>query len=202
MSLSPDKWRTMRRSVRLHFYKPVSVPFQAAVIPLGRTLLRASSDLPGSLAERAAPPPLFGLAPRGVCHAARIAPAAVRFYRTISPLLDISAKRYIFCCTFRRTLRSARPLAGTLPSGDRTFLPRFRGRLPERTASSKSYRIFGYFCTLKYPIIFTNLLKVLQIPSLQGMLLSNCANGPSFGQIREYLGKRCSGRSSETPQHL
>ena len=66
--------------------KPVSVPLRAAVIPLGRTLLSGSSDLPGSPAERAAPPPLFGLAPRGVCHAGRIAPAAVRSYRTISPL--------------------------------------------------------------------------------------------------------------------
>jgi len=36
--------------------------------------------------ERAAPPPLFGLAPRGVYPAGEIAPAAVRSYRTISPL--------------------------------------------------------------------------------------------------------------------
>ena len=57
-----------------------------AVIPLGRTLLPGSSDLPGSKAERAAPPPLFGLAPRGVYPAIRIAPDAVRSYRTFSPL--------------------------------------------------------------------------------------------------------------------
>jgi len=38
-------------------------------------------------------------------------------------------RRYIFCGTFRRTLRPPRPLAGTVPYGDRTFLPRFRGRL-------------------------------------------------------------------------
>ena len=56
------------------------------VIPLGHPLLCGSSDLPGSLAERAAPPPLFGLAPRGVYPAIRIAPDAVRSYRTISPL--------------------------------------------------------------------------------------------------------------------
>src|SRR5262249_5573232 len=67
-------------------YKPVSVPLRAAIIPLGRPSLDGSSDLPGSLAERAAPPPLFGLAPRGVCTAVRIAPSAVRSYRTISPL--------------------------------------------------------------------------------------------------------------------
>ena len=113
-------------------FKPVSVPLRAAVIPLGRPLLNGSSDLPGSLAGRAVPPPLFGLAPRGVFPASRITPAAVRSYRTISPLPDIAARRYIFCGTFRRALRPARPLAGTLPCGDRTFLPRFRRRLPIR----------------------------------------------------------------------
>ena len=61
-------------------------PFGVAVIRLDRALLRGSSDLPGSLTERAAPPPLFGLAPRGVYPASEIAPAAVRSYRTISPL--------------------------------------------------------------------------------------------------------------------
>ena len=37
-----------------------------AAIPLGRPLLNGSSDLPGSRTGRAAPPPLFGLAPHGV----------------------------------------------------------------------------------------------------------------------------------------
>jgi len=80
-------------------YKPVSVPLRAAVIHLGRALLPGSSDLPGSKTERTAPPPLFGLAPRGVCTARRIAPSAVRSYRTFSPLPR--ERRYIFCCTFR-----------------------------------------------------------------------------------------------------
>ena len=66
--------------------KPVSVPLRVVVIRLGRILLSGSSDLPGSLSGRAAPPPLFGLAPRGVYPAIRIAPDAVRSYRTISPL--------------------------------------------------------------------------------------------------------------------
>jgi hypothetical protein len=79
--------------------KPVSVPLRAAVIHLGRALLPGSSDLPGSKTERTAPPPLFGLAPRGVCTARRIAPSAVRSYRTFSPLPR--QRRYIFCCTFR-----------------------------------------------------------------------------------------------------
>jgi len=74
------------RIAKLPDCKPVSVPLRAAVIPLGRPLLTGSSDLPGSLAGRAAPPPLFGLAPRGVFPAGGITPAAVRSYRTISPL--------------------------------------------------------------------------------------------------------------------
>ena len=74
-------------------------PCGVAVIHLGQTLLPGSSDLPGSKTERTAPPPLFGLAPRGVCLAGRIAPSAVRSYRTISPLPR--ERRYIFCCTFR-----------------------------------------------------------------------------------------------------
>src|SRR6266704_4566122 len=79
--------------------KPVSVPLRVAVIHLDRTLLPGSSDLPESKTERTAPPLLFGLAPRGVCPAGRIAPSAVRSYRTISPLPR--ERRYIFCGTFR-----------------------------------------------------------------------------------------------------
>ena len=79
--------------------KPVSVPLRAVVIHLGRPLLAGSSDLPESETERTTPPLLFGLAPRGVCRAERIAPSAVRSYRTISPLPR--ERRYIFCGTFR-----------------------------------------------------------------------------------------------------
>jgi len=82
-----------------------SSPRRAAVIPLGKALLPSSSNLPGSRTERAAPPPLFGLAPHGVCPAGRIAPSAVRSYRTFSPLPKIelapNPRRYIFCGTFR-----------------------------------------------------------------------------------------------------
>ena len=118
---------TAKRS--LPDYKPVSVPLRATVIRLGRALLPGSSDLPESRTERAAPPLLFGLAPRGVYPASRITPAAVRSYRTFSPLPGNG--RYVFCGTFRkiRLSGSPRPLAGTLPCGDRTFLPR-RGDCP------------------------------------------------------------------------
>ncbi len=82
-----------------------SSPRGAAIIPLGEALLPGSSNLPGSRTERAAPPPLFGLAPHGVCPAKRIAPSAVRPYRTFSPLPKIElaphSRRYIFCGTFR-----------------------------------------------------------------------------------------------------
>ena len=62
-------------------------------IPLGHALLRGSSDLPEGLAHRAGTRPaeagtssLFGLAPCGVCPARHITAAAVRSYRTFSPL--------------------------------------------------------------------------------------------------------------------
>jgi hypothetical protein len=97
-------------------YKPVFVPLRAIAIRLGRTLLHGSlirrfrakslATYPEVVTERAAPPPLFGLAPRGVCPASRITPSAVRSYRTISPLpgppFYRQAQRYIFCGTFRK----------------------------------------------------------------------------------------------------
>ena len=98
---------------------------RGGIIPLGRPLLTGSSDLPGSLTERAAPPPLFGLAPHGVCPASRITPDAVRSYRTFSPLPDCDPAVY-FLWHFPSTTplsASPRPLAGMLPYGDRTFLP-------------------------------------------------------------------------------
>ena len=101
---------TLRRSGKARQFpagancKPVFVPLRAIAIRLGRALLRGSSNLPGSLTERAAPSPLFGLAPRGVCPASRITPSAVRSYRTFSPLPNslAAAWRYVFCGTFRK----------------------------------------------------------------------------------------------------
>jgi len=70
-------------------------------------------------------PSLFGLAPCGVCHARVIAAAAVRSYRTFSPLPRRMAGRYLFCGTFRPAGLNppSRTLSGTLPCGVRTFLP-------------------------------------------------------------------------------
>jgi len=78
-------------------YKPNSVRRIAprgTAIPLGRASLRGSSDLPEGLTHRAGTCPwpksqtssLFGLAPCGVCLARDITAAAVRSYRTFSPL--------------------------------------------------------------------------------------------------------------------
>jgi hypothetical protein len=64
-----------------------------------------SSGLPGTLTERAAPRPLFGLAPGGVCRATSVTGGAVRSYRTLSPLPVPpwgGHRRFAFCCTFRR----------------------------------------------------------------------------------------------------
>ena len=161
------------RIAKLPDCKPVSVPLRAAVIPLGRPLLTGSSDLPGSRAGRAAPPPLFGLAPRGVYPAGGITPAAVRSYRTISPLPHTRGmRRYIFCGTFRRALRPSRPLAGTLPCGDRTFLPRFRRRLPIRQLRRPYCRIFKGLCASTHwgrVGTGTNPIKFLQISTNSGV---------------------------------
>jgi hypothetical protein len=64
-------------------------------IPLGRLSPSASRDRPGrrsgnrSACLSAGVPPLFGLAPGGVCHAVCVAADAVRSYRTLSPLLRL-----------------------------------------------------------------------------------------------------------------
>ena len=119
--------------------KPVSVPLRVVVIPLGRPLLAGSSDLPESRTERAAPPLLFGLAPRGVYPASRITPAAVRSYRTFSPLPEGGV--FSVALSVKSALsESPRPLAGTLPCGDRTFLP-FPGDYPSGRLQSPVYRV-------------------------------------------------------------
>src|SRR5690606_1567983 len=63
-----------------------------------------SSSLPGTQTERAAPRPLFGLAPGGVCRAVPVTRNAVRSYRTLSPLPvtgEPAHRRSTLCCTFR-----------------------------------------------------------------------------------------------------
>src|SRR5262245_41211340 len=81
--------------------------------PLARRLeqpTRAAAGItpgqPGAPAKQArsepSVPPLFGLAPGGVCRAASVTGGAVRSYRTVSPLpLWASPQgRFVFCGTF------------------------------------------------------------------------------------------------------
>jgi hypothetical protein len=73
----------------------------------------------------ASAPPLFGLAPGGVCRAVSVTKDAVRSYRTLSPLprnaVSDVARRFAFCCT----VPGVTP-AGGYPApcflGARTFL--------------------------------------------------------------------------------
>ena len=111
--------------------KPGSVPPSrgSAIIPLGLPSPAGSSNLPGSSAGHAQAS-LFGLAPDGVCRAVRVATSAVSSYLAISPLPVLADLGGIFLLHFpspsssdlRLPTYSARPLAGILPCGARTFL--------------------------------------------------------------------------------
>jgi len=74
-------------------------------------------------------PPLCGLAPGGVCHAAAVAGGAVRSYRTLSPLPAASEdgrRRSALCGTFPGVAPAGRYPAPCF-RGARTFLPPARG---------------------------------------------------------------------------
>ena len=66
-------------------------------------------------------PPLFGLAPSGVCLATPVTRGAVRSYRTFSPLPRMNAA-VCFCGTFPGVAPAGRYPA-LLFRGARTFLP-------------------------------------------------------------------------------
>ena len=67
--------------------------------------------------------PLFGLAPSGVYRAIPVTRGAVRSYRTLSPLPVLPGEPSAVCSLLHfPSPRGARPLAGTLPFGARTFL--------------------------------------------------------------------------------
>ena len=131
-------------AVRPASCKPVSVPLRATVIHLGRTLLSGSSDLPESETERAAPPPLFGLAPRGVFHAGPITRTAVRSYRTISPLPVKTGG--IFSVALSVDPMADRPAVSRHAALWRPDFPPVSGRLSVRQATPVLYcRIPGSF---------------------------------------------------------
>jgi len=147
----------------------------ATIIPLGRTSRCGSSNLPegspskqlapsgrkrssfrkSNSAGRASPPLLFGLAPRGVCHAGDITAAAVGSYPTFSPLPAREPcrhpegfppvchrvtlrRRYLLCGTFREP---SQPGRGRSPGVTRRVYPEAHGRriaLPSIGPSSLS----------------------------------------------------------------
>ncbi len=76
-------------------------------------------------------PSLFGLAPGVVCHAGSVAGAAVRSYRTFSPLPHPKKRRFVLCGTFPGVAP-----AGCYPApyvdGARTFLSRSLSTWRER----------------------------------------------------------------------
>ena len=76
----------------------------AAVIPLGRALPPASSNLPESLGRAGRNTFLFGLAPNGVCLACASPQQLVVSYSTVSPLPAVAGGRFVFCGTFRGSL--------------------------------------------------------------------------------------------------
>ena len=124
--------------------KPSSVPIHLAVrgriSPLGPPLPAASCSLPGTQTGRAAPRPLFGLAPGGVCHATPVTRGPVRSYRTVSPLPVPLARPSAVCSLLHfPSPRGARALPGTLPYGARTFLRRQSRRRSSLTRSWQCY---------------------------------------------------------------
>ena len=113
-----------------------ALPLQAPKRPLGKAAyprLRFEPHLLGRVAP--VETSLLGLAPGGVYHAGRVTSAAVRSYRTFSPLpLDCFRRRgrFIFCGTFpirkrRVAWRPTKANGGCCPppwfNGARTFLP-------------------------------------------------------------------------------
>ena len=104
-------------------------PARGGIISLGPTLLPASCGLPGIQTARAAPHPLFGLAPGWVCRATPVTSGPVRSYRTLSPL-PVPPGGPSAVCSLRHfpSPRDARALPGTLPCGARTFLRQRLGR--------------------------------------------------------------------------
>ena len=98
--------------------------------PVAKRLMRPTrtARLETGLAGCPAAPPLFGLAPGGVCPAAAVARGAVRSYRTLSPLPDFakgSGGRFAFCGTF----------PGVAPAGGYPA-PRFQGARTFLSAAS------------------------------------------------------------------
>jgi len=117
----------------------IVTPAHVTAIPLGRRLPGASSNQPGRQdpdtdpgAASSAAPPLFGLAPGGVCRAADVAAGAVRSYRTVSPLLQLKTQRAAAVCSLWHFpwARARRMLSGTVGPWSPDFPPGFPSGRP------------------------------------------------------------------------
>ncbi len=90
-------------------------------------------------------PPLFGLAPGGVCHADRVAEAPVRSYRTLSPLPDLPKEPSAVCSLWHFPSTCAgRALPATLVSWSPDF-PRDRSHAaaqPPGQSANRAQRRF------------------------------------------------------------
>src|SRR4051812_35269341 len=104
-----QQWWRWRVGLYAGFCPDGSEEPSVAAIPLGRRLPAGSSGRPGGVCGRAVLP-LRGLAPDGVCRAARVAPGAGallphRFTLTCAPK---GHRRSVFCGTFLRVTPTGR----------------------------------------------------------------------------------------------
>lgn len=112
-----------RPAVSRFLYRRPPERAAVAAIPLGPPSLAGSSNLPGSCTGAGhAILPYLVLLHVGFSLPARVTAAAVRSYRTISPLpVPLRAIGGIFLLHFP-SARAAQALPGTVPCGARTFL--------------------------------------------------------------------------------
>ena len=125
--------------------KPVSVPVRrrVAAIHLERLLPSASSDLPGTQARRAAAlSPIWSCSAWGLpCRSGYpLRGALLPHHFTLTPDSGAVCFLWHFPSTLPRE-NAARPLTGTLPYGDRTFLRARRHR--DCPDDRPSYQVYG-----------------------------------------------------------
>jgi len=122
-------------------------------------------------------PPLFGLAPGGVCLAAAVTGSAVRSCRTLSPL-PVPAKghrRYALCGTFPRLHPAGAELAGrALPATLVSWSPDF----PRHCRSSDAATRLPGVIYLAYPVSRSN-------KSSNRMAATSPSSSPSISSGRQ-----------------
>src|SRR6202142_2623435 len=118
------------RAICPHFVSKPTVPRTLERQPflLAGNLFPAPTTLPEVVTERAAPPPLFGLAPHGVCpasaHYCRRGALLPHLFTLTHPRKPGAGGTFSVALSVKPALSEPpRPLAGMLPCGDRTFLP-------------------------------------------------------------------------------